>query len=59
MGKAKDELRGQHRPITAWDLSTGAHVGDHDKAMRAFAWLDQRVVLGLLDNGDAQILAVP
>ncbi len=59
VGKAKDEPRGQYRPITVWDLATGLRVGDHEKSMRAFAWLDDRVVLGLLDDGSAQILAVP
>ena len=58
VGKAKDEPRGQYRPITVWD-AVSVRVADHDKSMRAFAWLGPRVVLGLLDDGNAQILAVP
>lgn len=59
VGKAPNEPRGQYRPITVWDLATGARIGDHEKSMRAFAWLGDRVVLGLQDDGNAQILAVP
>jgi hypothetical protein len=59
VGKVKGEAGAPYRPVSVWDLETGALVGNHGTRMRAFAWLDQRVMIGMLQNGNAQILAVP